>query len=136
MTKNNILSFFMLISFIVACQNNVTKVVPQKAIIKYVDFEIETPINVYRNTFEKYFSKEYSSLTIEDRNFLDSLNTIIANLKPSTKGFKPDVRMIIELCYPSDSVKIICLSDIAIDLDGVEMTYDPKILSLIKTRIK
>ena len=120
-----------------ACMSAIKKGnIPTRAVIKYVDFEIVTPIHVDRESFDKYFSSNISVLTVEDAHFLDSLNNIIMNLKPSTQGFKPDVRMLIKLFYPDSSFKVVALSDIALEVDSSEMIFEPKLISLVKTKIK
>jgi hypothetical protein len=137
MKINNLLVLAIMVITINACRGTVEKgMIPTRAVIKYVDFEIVTPIHINRELFEKYFSSNISVLAVDDVPFLDSLNTIILQLEPSTQGFKPDVRILIKLIYPDNSAKIVALSDIALEVDGSEMTFEPKLISLIKTKLK
>jgi len=43
--------------------------------------------------------------------------------------------MIIKILYKDDQSKIIALSDIALEVNGVEMVFEPRLLSFIKTHL-
>jgi len=105
-----------------------------KAIISFVDLEIESPIHIDCDSLRSYFGSEVLTLPIDDRPFLDSLATIISNLRPSNKGFTPDVRMVVEMHYSNGGKRVLCMSDIALAFDGKEMEFEPSLLSLLESR--
>ncbi|MDP3149678.1 MAG: hypothetical protein Q8N83_11180 [Ignavibacteria bacterium] len=139
MEINRFSIFLIMIISLIACRNSdekkIVREIPTQAVIKYVDFEIETFYAIDKNSFEKSFSEDIKEITVKEKIFLDSLDQIITNLKPSAKGFKPDVRMIIKILYKDDRSKIIALSDIALEVNGVEMVFEPRLLSFIKTHL-
>jgi len=104
-----------------------------KAIISFVDIEIESPIRIECDSLRSYFGSDVITRSIEDRPFLDSLASIVSNLKASENGFTPDTRMVVELIY-SSGVKVLCMSSVALQLDEKEMEFEPSLLRLLLSR--
>jgi hypothetical protein len=96
---------------------------------------IETPIDVSCDSFQKYFGEDLSNLTIDDKQFLDSLAVILAGLRPSTKGSSPDVRLVMQIYYPHIPMKTVCMNRFVLELDGIEMEFEPRLFTLIQSEL-
>jgi hypothetical protein len=105
-----------------------------KTIVRYVDIDLESPIGVPCDSLESFWGDEVDTLVIIDRPFLDSLASIVSKLKPSNKGFSPDARMVVEMYFTRGIKKTLCMSNVALALDGKEMEFAPDLLRLLESR--
>lgn len=118
------------------CQTRRKSEVPQKAVLRFVAFDTESPVHVDCDSLDSFFGKQVTVFTLSDRESLDSLAVILAGLKPSSKGFTPDVRLVMDIYYQDNRMKRLCMSDIALEVEGVEMQFEPRLLSLIQGTLK
>jgi len=105
-----------------------------KAVIRYVDIDLESPIGVSCDSLESFWGDEVDTLVLVDRPFLDSLESIVSKLKASNKGFRPDARIIVEMYSTRGIKKTLCMSNVALALDGKEMEFTPELLQLLQSR--
>ena len=103
-----------------------------KATIKYVDWDIETPIRIDCSSLQTYFGDRVVSHSIDDSLFLDSLATTLTTLKPSPEGYMPDVRLVIEGSFADGTKILLGMSDIAIEVNGKPMTFQPSLFNLVQ----
>ena len=103
-------------------------------VIRYVRFDIETPVSIGSNTLVSYFGPDVKAMSLYDRPFLDSLDHLVSALKPSSKGFLPDVRLVLEMHYSSGVRKAASMSHNALSLDGQEMEFDSTLLRMLQRK--
>ena len=72
------------------------------------------------------------SHTIDDSHFLDSLGVILTTLKPSKEGYVPDVRVVIEARLVDSTKILVGMSDIAVEVNGRPMTFEPSLFNLVQ----
>ena len=114
------------------CQIKRTSEVPQRAVLKLVDFNTESPVHVDCDSLDSFFGKKVTVFTLTDRVVLDSVAAILAGLTPSCKGFKPDVRFVMDVHYQDNRMKRLCMSDIALEIEGVEMQIALQLVLLMR----
>ena len=84
---------------------------------KYVDFDIETIIDIDCEQFEKQFVDEIKTNVITESNKINEILTQLNDLKPAGKDYYQhvDTRMTVELKYNSDSIETICMSNFLVE---------------------
>ncbi len=102
--------------------------------VRFVSFDLETPIRIESKTFENYFGKRVIPFSVTDRPSLDSLAILVRDLKPSKAGFMPDVRLVAEMYYSDSTKKVLCMSDIAVEIDNTAMEFESKLFSFLEEK--
>jgi len=101
-----------------------------KMIIKYVDLELETPVCISCDLFEKYFI--YDSLVVSDKKELENIFSELSHLKSEKIKYTVDARIKIA-CFIGNSIAAIyCLDSIGIINNGEVRGISKKLLSDIK----
>jgi hypothetical protein len=100
--------------------------------ISYLDFDMESFFPINCNDFETQFGKEMKHKVIYDNIFLGRLNHYINKMKPDKKRYIPNVRTKLEIYYSNKKVRILCMSELDVQLDGRPMLLDKGLLKLIK----
>ena len=118
------LIFYTLIIFLVlGCQSNsvISKKIYVKQIISnYVDFNIETIIDVNCEEFESQFSDMLETVIIKDSTQISRILILLKNVKIAGNEYYQhvDTRMKVQLKYNNDSIETICLSNFLIERNG------------------
>ena len=108
--------YVLFILLVTSCQYSTTKsnqIFVKQIISEYVDFSIETIIDIRCEEFKNQFSKEIETKSIDDPNKIREILILLKNLKPAGKEYYQyvDTRMRLKLIYNTDSVETICLSN-------------------------
>ena len=84
---------------------------------KYVDFDIETIVDVDCEIFEKQFIDRISTNVIIEPKRITEVLAQLKDLKPAGKEYYQhvDTRMKVELKYNSDSIETICISNFLVE---------------------
>lgn len=106
-----------------------------KAIVRFVDMEAESFAHVDCESLDAYFHSEIRTAVLEERNTLDTLASMIDNLKPSSEGYRPDARMTVRLLYNRGKEHLLCLSMAAVSLDGQEKQLDRNLIAFLKDKV-
>lgn len=139
--KNSVvplLVLFLALSML-ACQRSRNDRPSQKILsktsVRFVDVDFESPISVGCDGLESYWGSDVDTLVLEDRPFLDSLAWVVSGLTQSNKGFTPDARMVVDMYFSDGTKQVLCLSNVALAVDGREMEFEPRLLDLLLRRM-
>jgi hypothetical protein len=136
-SQNGIILAVTLIGLLaIGCQNTNVNNIPERVVMKYIYLDTLTPIDISCDSFEIYFKQDVSTLTVTGEQFLDSLASILDVLRPSPDSFMPDVRLVMQIYYPKNKTQELCMGRTALELDGVAMEFEPRLLSLLKSEVK
>lgn len=103
-------------------------------IIKYVSFDIETPIRVNCDDFFAAFNQEIKTIKITQKEELNRLSHILNELKPDTSRYLPDVRVKVKI-FRSGKTETICLDRNSLLLNGKTYILSPKLNKFIEQMI-
>jgi hypothetical protein len=101
-----------------------------KMIIKYVDLELETPVCITCDLFEKYF--KYDSLVVSDKKKLKNIVNDLSHLKCGKRKYIVDARIKIECFIGNKITAIYCLDSVGILNNQEVMDMSKKLLGDIK----
>jgi len=112
-----LLSFFLLLKCSFS-QNkkSMQDALIRKAVIKHVDFNILTPVNVNCNQFEDYFFNNYKTIEIQNEEEIQKLLFLLSSMEhiDSTYAQSVNTRTLLELYKYDDSVEVICFGNLSI----------------------
>lgn len=105
---------FVLPLLVFSCCGNPKKAKHEKHVsmitVKFVDFDIETPIDIKCADFEKYFSNIQIKVIEDSMKINQIINTLLV-LKTAGNDYYPhvDTRVKLEIKYSNDSIETICM---------------------------
>jgi hypothetical protein len=108
--------YIFIILLATSCQtgtNKTNQLFVQQIVSEYIDFGIETIIDVRCEEFNSQFANETETKVIDDPNKNREILKHLNNLKPAGKEYyqNVDTRMKLKLTYNTDSVETICIDN-------------------------
>jgi len=103
-----------------------------KITLKYIDFDIETPIDIKCNDFERSFP-QFQRAVIEDTFRINQILNSLSILKIAGKEYYQhvDTRMKLELKYSNDSIETICMDKYIIDRNNQVLQNSDSLIYLL-----
>ena len=96
-----------------------------------VDFDTETVIKISCENFNKYFQDEIKKTVIKDSEKLKEFDKIIKSLKNDPRKYFPDVRGKVLIKYSNNTIDTLCISRFGLELNGIAMIYDQRVVRII-----
>jgi len=106
------------------------------AIIKYVDLNIMTPIDVSCDDFENLFGKQIESITITNQKDFDFLLNSISGLSKDENTKSADIRIKIKIKVNDIINYVICLDRFHIIKNGNYYKMSPALMQFINKKIE
>lgn len=106
------------------------------AIIKYVDLDIMTPIDVSCDDFENLFGKQIESIIITNQKDFDFLLNNISGLSKDENTKSADIRIKVEIKANSTTNYVICLDRFHIIKNGNYYKMSPALMRFINKKIE
>jgi hypothetical protein len=103
-----------------------------KITVKYVDFDIETPIDIKCRDFEKSFL-ELQKVDIKDSIRIQRILSLLSNLKIAGEEYYQhvDTRLKLELKYNNDSIETICMDRFVINRNNQMLKNSDSLIYLL-----
>ncbi|HEX2868060.1 MAG TPA: hypothetical protein VHO03_13525 [Ignavibacteriales bacterium] len=102
-----------------------------KVVIKYVSYDIETPIRVDCQYFVTSFGDDVKMITITNKKDLASFSKIFKNMIADTIQIMPDVRQKIEV-FNGNKLNIICMDESRMMIDEKPYKFSKELFGYIE----
>lgn len=118
-----IILYFTIVFTFISCAtahiNNKRADSIKKIVIKYIDFEIETPFKTDCKDFISAFKNMIQTISISDKEKINELVSVINKLPHATNKMpKPDTRIKIELIYENGEIQDYCIGQFSVTHNG------------------
>lgn len=118
-----LMRYILIILAFTGCQTVIkksNKIYVKQIICKYVDFSIETVIDINCDDFERQFSDKMETVVINDSNQINKILSLINSLKIAGKEYYQhvDTRMKAQMKYNNDSSESICVGNFIVNRDN------------------
>lgn len=100
-------------------------------VIEAVDLQIETPISLNCDGLKDYFQDQVSIDTLRDLQSLRVLDSAVSAIRSLPSEFQPDVRAVLRGTYSDGRRFTVCMSDIAMTLDGTPVQFSDRIRDIV-----
>lgn len=104
--------------------------------IKFVDMDIETPMDVRCNDFEKYFPDIQTKVLNDSIKILQIINTLNHLIIAGNDYYQHfDTRMKLEIKYNNDSIETICMDRFILNRNN-KLFINSDTLKILLTNLK